>query len=378
MSSSERSGRPGVLIKQIAQQIRTDWVDQAEPGSRLPAGVKLAEQYGVSRGTINSALSLLADSLEIYREVGGGTFVSKGLRGRWEKHVGKMIGISFRDTKDAFADPFSDQVVRGAFASLHLRGLNLLLATHNWRWPEDGEPEVAFNSPLVVGIMLLGQQPSIWIEEFKKIRKKALLSIDHDATEDGIHSVAFDNVTAGVFLARRLHKLGHRRVLTIFEDPKRRQYQRDQAWDERREGFLKTWASLGNQPPHEVYLAGRGPLDDVMPRIAGQLKLPADRRPTAIFSLVSVNLEEDHWCEVLGKAELRVPQDLSIVTILGNGENASGLSGFQFDGFDMGVAATQFMQQMIANPRIRRHKPRLIRVKGKYHAGRTHARAPKP
>jgi hypothetical protein len=117
-------------------------------------------------------------------------------------------------------------------------------------------------------------------------------------------------------------------------------------------------------------------LDEAFPRIAGQLRLPRGRRPTAIFTPTPPELERGPWREMLDAAGLRVPEDLTIMSILGNGEDRSQVSGYFFDGFDLGEMATRFMLQMIATPRVRRHRPHVIRVKGGYHPGKTHVRAP--
>jgi GntR family transcriptional regulator len=75
MTNPLRSARP--LPAQLADRLRQriadgDW----EPGHRLPSEQELAQQYGVSRPTVRSAVARLVDSGILRVRHGAGTFVT--------------------------------------------------------------------------------------------------------------------------------------------------------------------------------------------------------------------------------------------------------------------------------------------------------------
>ena len=58
-----------LMIRRIADG---DW----EPGQRLPSEWDLADEFGVSQGTVRKALNDLADENMVLRHQGRGTFVA--------------------------------------------------------------------------------------------------------------------------------------------------------------------------------------------------------------------------------------------------------------------------------------------------------------
>lgn len=61
------------IVNEIAEKIKNG---ELVPGDKLPSTSKLADQYGVSTGTVYRALSLLHDRELIIGQPGRGTYVA--------------------------------------------------------------------------------------------------------------------------------------------------------------------------------------------------------------------------------------------------------------------------------------------------------------
>lgn len=71
------STRVGNTTSQVVTQLRSRILEgQYQHEERLPAERHLAEEFGVSRGTIRSVLKILEDQHLVNRQVGSGTYVS--------------------------------------------------------------------------------------------------------------------------------------------------------------------------------------------------------------------------------------------------------------------------------------------------------------
>jgi LacI family transcriptional regulator len=200
-----------------------------------------------------------------------------------------------------------------------------------------------------------------------------VVALDHDATSYGYDSFCFDNHAAGAALARRLCKWNHRRVALISESLDKPERQRDAAWTERRAGFLDAWGKAGRPSPTELFVRDRGEATEKMSGLLGRvLSLPAGERPTALFSPASLPVEERR--EIAEKTGIRIPDGLTFVGC-GLAPREKGTTGFRFREHELGFEAACHMLSMIRNRRPRSLRPSVMRVKGIYVAGSTHARA---
>ena len=85
-----------VLYRQLANSLRERILGGTLPsGASLPTEFELSAAYGVSRGTVRQALSLLSDEGLIERVPGRGTFVRQrdrpALSGSRERTIGLII-----------------------------------------------------------------------------------------------------------------------------------------------------------------------------------------------------------------------------------------------------------------------------------------------
>ena len=91
---SENEFRKAPVYLQIREAIYNKIISgEYKAGEKLPAEEKLAEEYGVSRMTVNKALMELVSREYLTRIQGSGTFVSK-----MRREGTKTRGMSFRDS----------------------------------------------------------------------------------------------------------------------------------------------------------------------------------------------------------------------------------------------------------------------------------------
>lgn len=364
--------QPFLLSSAVARRIEGDWVVGKQRGTRLPPEMDLVQQYKVSRKTIRAALAKLEKRNIIVKKTGGGTYVGNRLQAlyayEWGQ-VGLVLPHGWKGT------PFYLAVLGGLSEELSQLGMTVSIATRDWRWG-DGPAEIVRTYQQATGLLVVEQQPPEALNVLCGMGKP-LVAVDFDATDRGIDSVCFDNRHAGTLPARRLYKLGHRRLITVFESPDKPRGLRDYAWYERREGFLAEWQKLDAPPPNIIFLEDRGKFEEIGKRVTALLRLPPAKRPTAIL-LPGDNFLNRTWdlCRARG---LKVPRDVTIVGFrtLFN-ESAQGgrrMTAVCFDGYKLGATGAEHLLRLLGEGKTFRRKGVMRVIKGRYVAGKTHARA---
>lgn len=216
--------------------------------------------------------------------------------------------------------------------------------------------------------MLVGKHPEAVWRSFQTLNKP-LVAVDVNLSDKGVNSFCFDNEAAGRFLAERLIKLGHRRIAAVFESSAKPLEKQDDAWRERREGFLSAFAANGLNAPEQVFLTQRLPDETMLREIGALLQKPPNIRPTALY------LPTD-WSEQVGglaaELGLLVPKDLTLVGCADHGESGA-LTAVRFNGEDLGYAAVKRLLLMIRDSKWTSRKVTLKLTAGRYVAGKTHA-----
>ncbi len=69
--------RHSLLSKNVARALRQRLRREYQSGGRLPSELEIAQEYGVSRGTIRDALAILEREGVIFRRQGSGTYVNQ-------------------------------------------------------------------------------------------------------------------------------------------------------------------------------------------------------------------------------------------------------------------------------------------------------------
>ncbi len=367
----KKVGRPPKLTKSLASRISDDWITDQEPGYRLPTEEQLIKQYAVNRKTVRAALEALENDSEIYRKPSGGAFVAQPLKEVWRQYWGKAISVNFQSALWV-NDNFSCRVYGGIVRGMQATGMHVALPTRMWRF-QNLDPEditAHYQNPSLLGMVFVGRQSSE-IQETLFALPLPKVTIDFDATADGLDSFCFDNFGAGRVLARRLHKLGHRQFAGLFESPNKPEDRQDEAWSERRRGFLKELEDLGGTRTYQIFSENRSGIEAYFARLQDLFRLPASDRPTAIC-LPTHQLEP---VEQLAATEgLRIPRDLSVVGY-GSPQQTSDLTAVRFDGENLGEAAISHLLRKFRDPKWSSRRAKLVRIKGYYSAQKSHGKA---
>ncbi|MCZ7646399.1 MAG: substrate-binding domain-containing protein [Planctomycetota bacterium] len=357
------------------------------PGQRLPSERDLAALCGISFTPVRQALARLRAEDRVRTERGRGSFVA-GQPAPAQANRACTIGI--------LSPGLRGEVREQSFSGLLLRALerDLRKAGHACRYLE--------HEPRGPTYTRVGQRPSVeripWNEldalavldvfdaevlGHERLRAGPVLVVDQDATSHGLESVAFDDRQAGAIAARHLLGLGHRRIALVEEAAYHgRAFER--SWLDRRLGFEEAVFSGGGdihpdwrmrqsryETPWNEHAEWRGRFEKI-------LKLPPERRPTAVFApsleivaALQARLEE---------LELRVPNDLSTVTVHAPSSAApdSPALGLRAtyascDAAALGARAAEVLLDVLRG-RPTGTPPRLHTVPVPLHVGRTTAR----
>ena len=132
------------------------------------------------------------------------------------------------------------------------------------------------------------------------------LLLNRRSTRPGGSWVGPDDFQTGRIVAEHLLNQGHRRIGYISAELGIESMRR------RFDGFIETLRARGADLPDDLVIAGSVNRTWIRARTANLLKVPADRRPTALFVSNSQSLS---WVlATIRDLDLRIPHDLSIVS----------------------------------------------------------------
>ncbi len=366
-----KTGPPPRLTKSIAKKIEKDWIDTQDLDDRLPSVRKLATQYEVSQRTILSAMDQLQNEFKISVKVGSGAFVTRNAANKLYTFEGRALGVSFAKLGQPIYLPYRVALLEGLADPMVPAGLNIHTNTKDYRFYTTVEPKAHFDWPNVLGLFLIEQHAPKVLASLRSLNKP-LISVDHDAVPDGVTSCCFDNHAAGAFLARRLIKLGHRRVGMLFEAPDKPEEKKDSAWEHRRKGFVDVYLKNRLKDPVHVTLGNRESLAaHTINMLKKHLALPPAKRCTAFF--VPGPGYADALREIAQARGLQIPRDLTLVTCA-DVDSASSWTGFRFDFKALGLCAGNRMLAHLSGEKLLLERPESIRVKGTCFAGDSHGR----
>ncbi len=159
-ASTEFAPKPITLRSaavQIADQLRAAIADGSlSPGDRLPPEVQLAEEYGVSRGTVREAVRLLAAEhlVASTRGANGGTFVQLPEADAVAEQVGHLIALWLRAGDVSLAEVSHARSVleRECVRLAALNRTENLLAAIRWPVEESRNPSLGLDEWLATDI----------------------------------------------------------------------------------------------------------------------------------------------------------------------------------------------------------------------------------
>ncbi len=367
----KRLGRPPKRVETVLAQLKEDWVKGQRPGLRLPSENALAKQYNVSRPTIRNVLEQLQRMKLVVRKPSAGCFVGRFPRVNSFVFLQKEIGVSFARPYGALSDSFQVSILDGLLREISMVEMNLSVCGVEWRWLGSQTPSAFFSPPHILGLFLIGRHDPHILDPLISMNKP-LVGLDFDGTQEGIDSFVLDNAGAGEALAKRLHRLGHRRVVYLVESPEKEFHKRDEAWSERADGFFRAWAKFQAPAPTCFNIEMRGVYTGLLPQLEAALAAPPKQRPTAVVMPGYDGLRPIK--EVLHRLRLEVGKDVTLVSY-GHSSQYTEMTSVRFNGAELGRQACEHMLNLVCNQRPFSSKRKLVKVKGYYEAGNTHGRA---
>lgn len=322
---------------------------------KLPSERTLAEELGVSRGTVNMALNELLSQGLLERHRGQGTFVPEAVA-EWRSgrsHIGKIIHVLFHDRPQVWAGRgWAGQILHVLEQAARPRGI--MLAYHGLM-PDDPD---AFNDVLArvhmnqdaIGICTA----SVQIEANAAFRLMEtglpFALIEYRLPDMKVNSVMFDGFEGGRLAAEHLADLGHRRLAFVSAGPFQLLSR-----SERLAGFRSALLARGIEPPNEFSIENVDRLD-----VEAVRTFMNTARPTGLFCAS----DKTAAMVLIALAEfgLRVPEDVSVV---GFGDDMMGLAEpLQLTclGGDIGAIGRQCIELLLDEHALTRPKTVVLPV----------------
>ena len=299
---------------------------------RLPTGKEIADTLGVSRITVQRALTELQEAGIIYRIQGSGTFLAKDIDE--EPSEGMMI-IPMVVSHDG-ASTRSFEMIQGAeaFFSEH----NGYLTVHNSHNSAEQEVEIvnrlltdSFRSLLVFPV----SDKANGAYYYQLIRDGVNLAfLDHAPGGISCNLAKSDNVNGGLLAVEHLISRGHQRIAAVcpadmLSHP---------AFQERFLGyrFALRQHELEGRKEYAVLCAAREEIPDAVERLFSSLQ-----PPTAVFALDDLSAAQT--ADEVRRLGYRVPEDVAVIGFGDEEElcvaQPKALSSVAQDFFEIGYAA---------------------------------------
>jgi hypothetical protein len=364
------------LFLDLVQQLRRQVLGSFAAGERIPSTRTLASTYGVGAMTALRALRQLAGEKIVRLEAQGWVrtpHLQPRRRARGMLRVGIISPLTrFAWEKNAFYALLSREAARRGIEIVecpHVRESATTPARH--RVDLTRVPWTAFDVGLLVDI-----DDAVTLSD-PILARRRILAVDRDATHFNLDSVTFDNALAGRLAAQHLLGLGHRRFAITDEvsDPG---WPSEQTWLARRHGFEAAIAFAGGciRPEWRLVIPLHGMQSyrfTAMRAAVGAWKAqPLHKRPSAIFSFEQTLTP--HIAETLERNGLKVPHDISIVSISGQfsmpAKSNSPYTSVWLDGEGLARRTFDAVEEMVAAKR-RDGEPRTHRAPALLIAGRS-------
>jgi LacI family transcriptional regulator len=328
------------LTDGLAGRLRQAIAEGRFADGRLPGERTLTAEFGVSRGTVRSALAALERDGLIVPVHGHGTLLREGakLPAAATGRIG-VISRWFNELKPggpATAGGYYGELLRGLTAAAAAAGQDLLVYGPGGA---DRLGEIAKSG--VSGLLLVAvTEPEVLRRAVRTGLPAVLVDYATDAVE--IDSVDIDSVEGAAAAVRHLHGLGHRDIAYI-------------DWGQRRlskhrfDGYRRGLESAGLRYRAGRVAAGTSTEDGGAEAMRSLLRLRP--RPTAVFAF-SDTMARGAVRAALA-AGVRIPEDLSVV---GFGDlpsatsEAPHLTTMRVDCAAMGSAAVRRLTERIRRP----------------------------
>jgi len=362
------------LHARVAAQVRRTVRDgQYGPGQRLPSELDLAQQLGVSRGTVRQALSaLLAEGL-LHTVPGRGTFVTDGSTQRAAGLIGMILPSVVRAR--------NPELIDGAAETMRHAGYSLVLGISGDDSRLETEQLERVVGQGVCGLIVYTVDDGLGGPALRRVVERGtppLVLIDRYIPDLRADTVTVDNAGGGFLAVQHLAQLGYRRIGYLGTANTR-----TSSIVERMAGYRWALEQYGLNFDADLVCTAMRRLVAWPPREPDKERhneqvvrayLGRTDRPEAVF--VSNDLVSFQVVQIAERMGVRIPQDLALVSF----DNVSyadyfgvPLTTIEQDRYEIGATAAAVLLERIAGRRTRVGRTvistRLI-VRGSSSAGR--------
>jgi DNA-binding LacI/PurR family transcriptional regulator len=273
---------------------------------RFPSERQLCKQFGVSRETVQKALSYFVENDLVVRRPGKGTFLVK--QNSETLKIDTLRLIIRHDWTAWKNDVYFSRIISGIMSNAANDDFKLVIE----KYSENQKHKLADSSKECV---LWLSPEALEIEAMKELADKGenLVSINRTVDYPNIYSVCTDHAKGAEMATLHLMEKGHRSILYIGTENEHIINQ------SRLNAFLETFRKSGMDAPCQpLILKG----EDLNGQLKAELKdiLKRDDRPSAIF-LANGNFQIAA-IELLKEMNLSFPEDISLISF-DNVENVS-------------------------------------------------------
>jgi len=269
-------------------------------GDRLSSEPLLAKKFGVNRGTIRKALTILQKERLIARQRGHGTFVSSPTFGQGAGANVSMIGVMVWEKEYYFG-----AIIQEASGYSTSRGYMLTTCSNVTAETEDLGVN-AFIKNGILGIVLAPNLRNSSSGAYKRLIEKNIPVVIIDSLIPGVNEdfVSIDDQQGTYLATQHLIELGHTKIGYVGHNV----HTNVPSQPERLAGFLNACKQSNITVPENWQVETSFDAEDYLPKLRSFLG--QEPRPTAIVTF------NDMWAvrviQVARELHLRVPEDISV------------------------------------------------------------------
>jgi DNA-binding LacI/PurR family transcriptional regulator len=205
------------LYRQLANILRQRILEGTLPtGTNLPTEFELSAAYGVSRGTVRQALSLLSDERLVERVPGRGTFVRHGSKPAPSKSRGRAIGLIVPSANDQL----SMNILVGAESVAKHRGYQVVFNHSDESLQQENEDVERLRADGVGGLIVFPVSDVEHDETLWRLHAQAFpfVLVDRYFPTLDCDRVVVDNFNGGYRAVEHLIILGHSRIVFLHQN----------------------------------------------------------------------------------------------------------------------------------------------------------------
>ncbi len=262
------------------------------PGMPLPSENALAEEFGVSRPTVRKALESLEGERRIVKRPGIGNFASDPDAAPESRAVKRRLSFA--------VDSYGTSYYNG----LLIRGMNMACEEHGCQLSLSGTSEFpAAGSISCDGMVLMAADPADFARcaELSASTGIPIVMINRFPTQSQLAYFSVDYVQESAKAVEHLISLGHRSIALIGSSDD------GVVSGPRSKGWEQAFAKRGLSAPESL----RFPDSRFRESVDVMVDFLKDRRPTALFVTIGSHIPQ--LAHALGRANMRVPEDISII-----------------------------------------------------------------